>query len=83
MSCPHIWTSDEGTNGCELAGVTAKQWAELKTELAAVTREREALTDILLEFTEPEGFVPTFRTSRLEYLRISDRCQDPGFDQRW
>lgn len=27
-NCPHIWSTDEGTSGCELAAVTAKQYAK-------------------------------------------------------
>lgn len=33
MTCPHIWSSDEGTKGCELASVTAKRWQEARHAL--------------------------------------------------
>jgi hypothetical protein len=47
MSCPHVWTADEGTSGCELAGMTAKQWESAQAEIAALKRERDALTSAL------------------------------------
>ena len=42
MSCPHIWSSDEGTQGCELAGVTAKQWHQRRD---AMTKALSAAKD--------------------------------------
>lgn len=33
MSCPHIFTADEGTSHCTLASVTAKQWHEMRAAL--------------------------------------------------
>lgn len=33
MSCPHTFTSDEGTGYCQLAGVTAKKWNKMEDAL--------------------------------------------------
>lgn len=40
MTCKHIFSSDEGTSHCTLAGVTADQWQAMKTELNQLRAER-------------------------------------------
>ena len=43
MTCKHIFSSDEGTSHCTLAGVTAEQWQAMKTELSQLKQENAAL----------------------------------------
>lgn len=33
MTCPHIFSSDEGTSHCTLASVTAEQWQMMRAAL--------------------------------------------------
>ncbi len=49
MTCKHIFSSDEGTSHCTLAGVTAEQWQAMKTELSQLRAEREGLNEEALE----------------------------------
>ena len=44
MSCPHIFTADEGTSHCTLASVTAEQWKKMRDEHTFL---RAALMDMV------------------------------------
>lgn len=68
MTCKHIFSSDEGTSHCTLAGVTAEQWQAMKTELNQLRAEREWL----LEWVEEELAILEGH-SKDNYLSLSKR----------
>jgi len=41
MSCPHIFSSDEGTSHCTLAGVTAEQWGVMRHTLKKIADHKD------------------------------------------